>query len=220
MKNESVSHSAGRQSRPAAPGSPGNPTKWMMFGEFPIATALFIVASLNLAYRPFWLIAVLSVALFITFRAYLNWRYRISMPVVVLLPAFAAVGIDTVGNYFRLYQRLPWPVAYDVLAHLTIPALLVPAMIWLLREWLEKLGHRLPLVVVTFFAVNVNFSLTSFYEITELWDDLYFGGSRIEGIHDTTRDLQYDLIGTVAGAIVTFAVMKSAETGLPPFGKR
>jgi uncharacterized membrane protein YjdF len=186
---------------------------WMMFVEFPSATALFIIASLNLAYRPIWLIIVLSVILLVSFRAYMGWRYRIIIPYVVLLPAFAAVGIDTIGNHFLWYQRMPWPVAYDVFAHSLIPALLVPSLVWLIRAWLEKLGYGLPLGMLTFFAINVNFSLTAFYEITELWDDLYFGGERVKGVYDTSRDLQFDLLGCLVGAMVTYTIMKGVEMG-------
>jgi hypothetical protein len=81
----------------------------MMFIELPVATAIFIIASLNLAYRPIWLIAILSALLLASFRAYLKWRYAIDIPFIVLLLAFAAVGIDTVGNHFRLYQLAAAP---------------------------------------------------------------------------------------------------------------
>ena len=187
------------------------PSNLMMFLEFPAATALFIIASLNLAYRPLWLILLASALLFAAFHAYLRWRFGLQVPAVALILAFAAVGIDTAGNYFRWYQQLPWPIAYDVLAHATIPALLTPALILLLRAWLAKLGYRLPLSVLAFFAANVNFSLTAFYEITEMWDDLYFGGQRIKGIFDTSRDLQFDLIACIGGAVLTYAVMKRIE---------
>ena len=75
-----------------------SPSNWMMFVEFPAATSLFIVASLNLAYRPLWLILPGSALLFAAFRAYLQQRYGIQVPAVVLLLAFAAVGIDTTGH--------------------------------------------------------------------------------------------------------------------------
>ena len=201
------------------------PSSRMLFVEFPAATALFIIASLNLAYRPAWLIILASALLFTLFRGYLKWRYRIQVPALALVLAFAAVGMDTAGNYFRWYQQLPWPVAYDVLAHATIPLLLTPSLMWLLRAWLEKVGYRLPLSVLAFFAANVNFALAAFYEVTEMWDDLYFDGQRIKGMFDTTRDLQFDLVGAIGGAVLTYTVMKTIELGWlqPPrvaLGKR
>ncbi|MCI0392781.1 MAG: hypothetical protein MOB07_28955 [Acidobacteria bacterium] len=190
---------------------PRNPSHWMLFVEFPVATSIFIVASLNLAYRSITVITVLSALFLFLFRAYLNLRYRIRIPFLVLLLAFAAVEIDTVGNYLQLYRRLPWPVPYDVFAHITIPAMLAPALVWLTRAWFEKLGYKLPLSVVCFISVNVNFSLSGFYEIVELWDDLYFGGTRIWEIYDTSRDLQNGLLGAVIGTAISYAVLRLSE---------
>lgn len=179
--------------------------------EFPAATAILIVASLNLAYRPIWLITVASVLLLVACQFYFRQRYGIKIPFLILLMAFAAVGIDTVGNHFRWYQKIPWPVPYDLFAHLLIPALLAPALLWLTRAWFEKVGYPLPLGVVTFIAVNLNFSLAGFYEITEMWDDFYFGGERIRTVYDTPHDLQWGLIGAVVGSLLTYGAMKIAR---------
>ncbi len=187
---------------------------WMLIAEFPLATAIFIVASLNLAYRSIALITLLSALLLILFRIYLGRRYGIRVPFLVLLLAFAAVEIDTVGNHLRLYRHLPWPVPYDVFAHLTIPAMLAPALVWLTRAWFEKLGHNLPLLVVCFISVNLNFSLSGFYEIVELWDDLYFGGTRIWEIYDTSRDLQNGLLGAVIGTAISYVVLRFSDRKL------
>lgn len=192
-----------------------SPAPWTMLLEFPAATAIFITASLNLAYRPIWLITVASVVLLVVCRFYFWHRYGIKIPVLILLMAFAAVEIDTVGNHFRWYQKIPWPVPYDVFAHLMIPALLSPALLWLTRAWFEKLGYPLPLSVVTFIAFNVNFSLAGLYEITEMWDDFYFGGERIGGVYDTPQDLQWGFIGAIVGSILTYAVMKIARQAIP-----
>ncbi len=181
---------------------------WTMFIEFPVATAVFIIASLNLAYRPMWLITIASLGLLLACYQYFKLRHGIRIPVFVLFLAFAAVEIDTVGNHFRWYQKLPWPVPYDVFAHLLIPTLLAPALFWLIRSWFERMSYFVPLSVITFIATNVNFSLSGFYEITELWDELYFGGKRIWGIYDTSRDLQWDLIGALLGSIATFLFLK------------
>lgn len=187
------------------------PSHWMMFVEFPIATSIFVIASLNLAYRPIAVITVVSVLLLFSFQAYLRWRYGIKIPFLVLLLAFAAVEVDTVGNYFRWYQRVPWPVPYDVFAHFLIPAMLSPALVWMIRAWFEKLAYHLPLSIICFIAINVNFSLSGFYEIVELWDELYFGGKRVWGIYDTSRDLQHGLLGIVLGTGLSYAVMKCSS---------
>ena len=79
------------------------PSRWMMLIEFPAALALFIIASLNLAYRPLWLITGASVILLVAGHFYFKLRYGIKIPLLVLLLAFAAVEIDTIGNYFHWY---------------------------------------------------------------------------------------------------------------------
>lgn len=184
-----------------------SPGKWMLLIEFPAATALFMLASLNLAYRPMLLITVSSAILLLACYFYFKWRYGLRIPIFVLLLAFAAVEVDTVGNYFRWYQKLPWPIPYDVFAHLVIPVMLSPALIWLIRAWFAKSGYAVPLNVVVFIAVCVNFSLAGFYEITEMWDELYFGGKRIWSVYDTPRDLQWDLTGAIVGSVLTYTAI-------------
>ncbi len=180
----------------------------MMLVEFPAATALFMIASLNLAYRPMWLLTGASLVLLVACHFYFKWRYELKIPSFILILAFAAVQIDTVGNYFRWYQKIPWPVPYDVFAHCVIPALLAPALVWLISAWFAKMQYNVPLSVATFVAITTNFSLSAFYEITELWDELYFGGKRIWSAYDTPRDLQWDLIGTLFGSFLTFLALK------------
>ncbi|HEX4945081.1 MAG TPA: hypothetical protein VFZ34_00265, partial [Blastocatellia bacterium] len=97
---------------------------------------------------------------------------------------------------------------YDVFAHFTIPILLAPALFWLIQLWFVQQGYQLPLSSIAFVAINVTFSLAAFYEITEMWDELYFGGHRIWTLHDTTRDLQWDLLGATVGSLLTYAVLK------------
>ncbi len=182
--------------------------KWTMFIEFPAATALFIIASLNLAYRPLWLITIVSLVLLFACRVYFKLRHGIKIPIFILFLAFAAVEIDTVGNHFRWYEKIPWSVPYDVFAHLVIPILLAPALFWLIRAWFERMHYLVPLSVVTFITITVTFSLAAFYEITELWDELYFGGKRIWSAYDTPRDLQWDLIGAIVGSLATLVLIK------------
>ena len=179
-----------------------------MFIEFPAATALFIIASLNLAYRPLWLITIVSIVLLLACEIYFRLRHGVKIPIFILFLAFAAVEIDTVGNYFRWYQKIPWLIPYDVFAHLVIPILLAPALFWLIRAWFDRMNYLVPLSVITFITISVTFSLTAFYEITELWDELYFGGKRIWSAYDTPRDLQWDLIGAILGSLATLILVK------------
>jgi uncharacterized membrane protein YjdF len=57
------------------------------------------------------------------------------------------------------------------------------------------------------------FSLASFYEIIELWDELYFSGQRIWGPYDTATDLQWDLCGIILGTLLAnLALKKTSQT--------
>jgi uncharacterized membrane protein YjdF len=92
-----------------------------------------------------------------------------------------------------------------------IPALASPVIVWLLRAGLDRFGHRLPLGLVTFFAMTTMFTVSGFYEIVELWDDKYMWpapGMRIHGPYDSANDLQCDLIGLQVGGLMAYAILK------------
>ena len=90
--------------------------------------------------------------------------------------------------------------------------LVTPLIVWLLREALERLGQQLSLGFTTFFAGTIIFGLSAFYEIIELWDELYFGGQRIWSTRDTSTDLQFDLFGIVVGAVFAYLLLRREAT--------
>jgi uncharacterized membrane protein YjdF len=96
---------------------------------------------------------------------------------------------------------------YDEFAHLTVQALTSPIIIWLAAAALLRSGYRLPLGLVIIFSITTLFSITAFYEVIELWDELYFLGQRIENQHDAPNDLQWNLAGIILGSVVTYAIM-------------
>ena len=103
---------------------------------------------------------------------------------------------------------------YDEFTHTAIPALTAPVIVWLLNEGLKRFGYRLPLWVVTCFAITTMFTISGFYEVIELWDDKYFWpqpGMRIHGSYDTANDLQCDLIGMVIGGVAAFLILRRQE---------
>jgi uncharacterized membrane protein YjdF len=179
-----------------------------MWLEFPLAIAIFVVIALNIAHQPILLINALGILLLWAFQAYLKWRYQINLPFSVMFFVLAAIEIDAVGNRYLLYQRLPWPVPYDVFAHFVIPALMSPALVWLILAAVERFGYRLSKGAAAFFAITTNFSLAGFYEIIELWDEVFLGRQRIWSMHDTSRDLQNGLLGAIIGSVITYAVLK------------
>jgi len=54
-----------------------------------------------------------------------------------------------------------------------LQVLVTPIIVWLVRQLLDKLGYQLSLKLTAFFAAIILFSLSAFYEIIELWDEVY-----------------------------------------------
>lgn len=165
-----------------------------------------IIFLIKLPYLPTWLIALVTLLLMAVGWGHLRARYGLSLPPVTLALLAGAVAVDGLGNAFHLYGRTFGPLMYDAFAHLVASALTVPAVIWVLGEVLHRRGQRLSLGWITVFGITGSFSVDAFYEVLELWDELYFGGQRIWGPYDAPRDLQWDLIGILIGASVTYAV--------------
>jgi len=186
---------------------------------FLILMTLAIVAFLlKLPYLPTGLIAVMILLLVMVGYGYLRILYRISVPLVVAGLLIAAVQVDALGNCFHMYGREFGPVMYDEFSHFAASALIIPVIIWLLKALIERQGYRLSLGLITVFGITCSFSAAAFYEVIELWDERYFGGKRIWSPYDAPNDLQWDLTGKLAGALVTYLVLRrrapSVEQGL------
>jgi uncharacterized membrane protein YjdF len=181
---------------------------WLSYLELPVLTLLFIVVAINLPYESYGVITVASLILLAMLRVYIKWRYGITTPFVILLLVFLSVQIDAVGNFLSLYKTMKEPLPYDVCAHFMIPLLSAPVIIWLFATGIEQFNYRLPLGVISFFSVTINFFLSGFYEVVELWDELFFHGQRIWTLHDTSNDLQWGLLGGIAGALLTYFFLK------------
>jgi uncharacterized membrane protein YjdF len=141
--------------------------------------------------------------------SYLRGRHKLRIPLVLLGLVFVALQVDVLGNYFRMYGRQFGPLQYDEFSHMTVQVLVTPVFVWLTKESLEKWGHRLPINLTTLFAATMVFSLSAFYEVIELWDEIYFGGHRIWGQYDTASDLQFDLCGILIGSVLANFLLKS-----------
>ena len=165
---------------------------------------------LKMCYLSLLFNTVFALLFLLGFYGYVRGHFLLRPPAVLLLLVFCAVEVDAVGNYFRMYGRPFGPVGYDEFAHFAVQALTAPLVVWLLREAIERSGYRLPLGAVTVFAAAVLFSLTAFYEVIELWDELYFKGQRIWGPHDAPNDLQWNLAGAVFGALLTYAALRAS----------
>ncbi|MDQ2856909.1 MAG: DUF2238 domain-containing protein [Acidobacteriota bacterium] len=179
--------------------------------QWPIVVIMFVVGAaflLKMCYLSLAFNTAFGIAYLTAFYFYVRARYGLVVPAVLLGLVLVGLEVDAVGNYFRMYGRQFGPMQYDEFAHLTIQVLVTPLIVWLMREGLERGGQRLALGLTTFFAGMTIFGLSAFYEIIELWDELYFGGHRIWSTRDTSTDLQFDLFGIVLGAAFAYLLLK------------
>jgi uncharacterized membrane protein YjdF len=178
--------------------------------ELPLVVLLFLGGAAFLL-KMCYLSLVFNTAFGIVFLAaiygYVRMRYELRIPLVLLALVFLAVQVDALGNYYRMYGQKFGPMHYDEFSHMTVQALVTPVIVWLLLELMEKLGHNLSLRLTSFFAAAIMFSLAAFYEIIELWDEVYFHGQRIWSTHDTASDLQWDLCGIIIGCLLANVVL-------------
>src|ERR1044072_504878 len=165
---------------------------------------------IRLPYRPWYINAIYTSLLLLLLYCYFRFRQNIVFPSFVIFCLAAAVGVDVLGNLFGFYGHPFGPLPdYDEFAHFFGSGFaLVPAM-WLLRATMRRLGFRLPQNLLAFLSVTVTFSFCSWYEILELWDELFYADNiRIHTLHDTANDLQYDLAGIIAFALVSSLIFK------------
>ncbi len=147
---------------------------------------------------------------------YIRVRHKIDLPVLLLVLVFAALQVDALGNLFALYGTKFGPLHYDEFSHLTVQILVSPIIVWLVQHTFARLGHRLQLPLTAFIAGCMVFSLSAFYEIIELWDELYFHPKRIWGPLDTATDLQFDLCGIVIGTLLASVMLRTRNPATKP----
>ncbi|MGH9938979.1 MAG: hypothetical protein ACREAM_22295 [Blastocatellia bacterium] len=179
------------------------------------------VFTFRLPHLHIWISLPICVAYLWAIYAYVKARYDVKMPLALLLMVWASVALDALGNLRFGGQLSPYDTKfkyfqYDEFTHTAIPALTAPVIVWLLRAGLDHFGYRLPLGLVTFFAMTTMFTVSGFYEIIELWDDKYMWpqpGMRIHGSYDTANDLQCDLLGMTIGGLMAYAILKRQAKG-------
>ena len=178
-----------------------------------IAGAVFLtkMCYLSLAFNTIFVIVFLTLFYF-----YVRRRLQIQIPVGLLVLVFAALQVDALGNYFRMYGKPFGPVQYDEFAHMMVQVLVSPIIVWLVSRVLERFGYALPLRLTAFFAGTIVFSISAAYEIIELWDEIYFGGRRIWGPYDSATDLQWDLCGIIVGTLFSCIMLRDTRDQLVP----
>ena len=187
--------------------------------ELPLVLLLLASGSaflLKMCYLSLAFNTIFGVAFLAAVYGYARARHGINIPLALLALIFAALQVDALGNYFHVYGHQFGPMQYDEFAHMTVQILATPIFVWLARQLLERLGYQLPLALTAFFAGTTIFSLSAFYEVIELWDEVYFHGQRIWGPHDTANDLQWDLCGIVVGTLLAQLVLKAIQAEAKP----
>lgn len=166
----------------------------ILFPYFPIAVAI-----------------ICGLLFLLLVRLVLKKELGTTLPFFINCLLFLGILADSVGNALGLYGKKWGPLWYDSWMHLFIPFCLSFSFSWLFNSLrLQKkihIGRFLTWILV----FSLAFSLTAFYEITELWDELYFGGKRIFGSHDTPQDLQWDMIGIILGMLTYSAITKVSQ---------
>ena len=168
---------------------------------------LLIMCHMSFAFN-----CVFGIVFLTLFYLYVRGRHKINLPVSLLALVFVALQVDALGNLFGMYGTQFGPFQYDEFAHMTVQLLVTPIIVWLVQHALERWGHNLPIPLTAFFAGSIVFNLSAFYEIIELWDELYFHPHRIWGALDTATDLQFDLCGIVIGTLLACVLLKTKQT--------
>jgi len=183
--------------------------------ELSIAMILLVTGAaflLKMCYLSFAFNCIFGIVFLGIFYAYVTRRHGINIPLALIGLVFAALQVDALGNYFRMYGRRFGPLQYDEFSHLAVQVLITPIVIWLVGHSLGRMGYKLPLKLTVLFATTIMFSLSACYEIIELWDEVYFRGQRIWGPHDTANDLQWDLCGIIIGTMLAIPLLKATES--------
>jgi uncharacterized membrane protein YjdF len=181
-----------------------------------VSGAVFL---LKLPHLHVWISMPVCVAYLWAIHSFVKMRYGVKIPFLLLFLVWASVALDAIGNikfgdFQGFYNTKFTYFQYDEFTHTAVPALVAPVIVWLLRAGLDYFGYRLPLGLVTFFAMTMMFTVSGFYEIIELWDDKYMWpapGMRIHGSYDTANDLQCDLIGLTIGGLMAYAILKRQQ---------
>jgi uncharacterized membrane protein YjdF len=193
--------------------------------RFELSLALLALAGgvaflLMMCHLSFAFNTVFGLVFLTLFYLYVRKRHGINLPASLLVLVFLALQIDALGNLFGMYGQKFGPFQYDEFSHMSVQLLVSPIIVWLVKQSLEKLGHQIPLTLTAFFAGTTMFSLSAFYEIIELWDELYFHPNRIWGPLDTATDLQFDLCGIVIGTLVGCVLLRTRQPKLAIEGSR
>jgi hypothetical protein len=163
----------------------------------------------RLPYREWYINTFYTTLVIGWFYCFFRFRLKAKPPLFILLCLFCAIGIDVLGNFFHLYGRQFFGIDYDEYTHMLGSAFSLVPVMWAFRTTTRRMGFRLPNDLVAFLSTTITFSLCAYYEILELWDELFWHDfERIHGSHDTANDLMWDLGGIITAAFISIMVFK------------
>jgi hypothetical protein len=164
---------------------------------------------IRLPYREWYINTIYTTLIIGWFYSYFRFRLKTTPPLFIVFCLAFAIGIDVAGNVFGLYGQKFFGVDYDEYTHLLgSGSSLVPVM-WAFRVTTRRMGFRLPNDLVAFVSVTITFSLTAYYEILELWDELFYGDfTRLWTPRDSPNDLMWNLSGIIVAAFLATQVFK------------
>jgi hypothetical protein len=154
---------------------------------------------IRLPYREWPINTAYTCALLLFFYCYFRFRQDIKAPLFVVLSLATAVAVDIFGNRWGLYGHPFGPLRdYDEFAHFAGSGFSAVAAIWLLRAGTRRMGYKLSPGLLGFMSTTIAFTYCGWYEILELWDELFYGDFvRIHTWDDTPNDLFYDFLGVI-----------------------
>jgi uncharacterized membrane protein YjdF len=174
---------------------------------------------IRLPYREWPVNTVYTCSLLLFFYLYFRFRQKLAAPPFVVFSLAAAVAVDILGNKLGLYGNPFGPLRdYDEFAHFAGSGFSAIAAYWLLRAGTKRMGYALSGRLLAFLSTTIAFTYCGWYEILELWDELFYGDfTRIHTWDDTANDLFYDFLGVIvfiAAAALLFALKeRRAEKG-------
>jgi len=168
---------------------------------------------IRLPYRPWSQNAIYTIILLTFLYCFFRFRQQLIFPIFVILCLATAIGIDVAGNFFQLYGKPFGPLNdFDEFAHFFGSGFSLIPVMWLTRATTRRMGFRLPQPMLAFFSTTITFSFAAWYEILELWDEVFYGDNiRIWSPHDTAVDLQSNLAGIVFFALLSSLFFKTID---------
>jgi hypothetical protein len=121
--------------------------------------------------------------------------------------AWLAVWFDSIGNYYDWYGNIN---NYDDFSHMIVAAAIVFIFFYIFIHL--KLSSPFAILSSRNIAVSGAFLMSAFlmslYEVLEFYLQRVSGIRFIWGEFDTTLDLQWNIIGAIAGGLAIFCIDK------------